>query len=304
MCARTLQSPQRAKGVKIRRGITLGVFVFVVGIFIAGGTMLLRSDRLNIAKLDVVGLHSVGNELLTKAIENYFSTTAGFLAHERSWVAFSSAGLADYLESTIPVIENAQVERNGLGAITLLLKERQPYAQMCSVSGNALIVPCFHIDAQGIIFGEIDSTDVQTSSELAKDSITIEPAHIKVGFSDFEPTLMSDGKPQQFDQHIWEGITNTISAFDSHGLIIDSLLVVSSTTVRIDVGSFIIKAPLFGEFGQTKAAENVALLLAQKFNWHKGMPLPQLDYIDARYGNALFYRTLGGSQQEDSYSDE
>ncbi len=304
MCARTLQSPQRAKEVKIRQGIRLGLFVVVFGAFIVGGVLFLRSDKLNIAKLDVVGLHSVGNELLTKAVESYFNTTAGFLAHERSWVAFSSAGLADYLESAIPVIESAQVERNGLGAITLLLKERQPYAQMCSVSGNALVVPCFHIDAQGIIFGEIEPTDTQTNSELAKDGITIEPAHIKVGFSDFAPTLMGNGKPQQFNQHIWEGITNTIAAFDSHGLIIDSLLVVSSTTARIDVGSFIIKAPLFGEFSQTKAAENVALLLAQKFNWHKGMTLPQLDYIDARYGNALFYRTLGGSQQEDSPSDE
>lgn len=300
MCARTLQSPQRAQQVKIRQGIVFGSFFVLAVLLIGGAVSLLRSDILNIAKLDVIGARSINTEQISLEIERFFDENASIFAHERSWVAFSSKGLADYLETTLPVVEDVTVERNGLGSITVTLNERQPYAQMCSVSGNALIVPCFHIDAQGVIFGQITERGSESPRASSTGAMNIEPAHIKVGFSDFVPSLPEDQKPQQFNPHIWEGITNTITIFDSYGLIIDSMLVVSSTTVRIDVGSFVIKAPLFGEFGPAKAAENVAALLIQKFNWHKGMPLPQLDYIDARYGNALFYRTIGGSSYEQS----
>lgn len=295
MSARTLQSSQRAQKNRVQRGIVLGTSVLVVGGFVWGIVSLLRSDYFNVARLDVVGVNAVSTESLSQSVEDYFTRHSSLFSHKRSWLALSSEGLSNHLKASVPILENATVERNGLGALTVTLTERQPYAQMCSVLGNALVVPCYHIDSKGIIFDETASS-------------TIESAHIKIGHSDYAPSLGAAGEtingatssPVQFDPYLWEGITRTITTFEKHGLIIDSLLVVSTTTLRIDVGSFVIKAPLFGESGSEKVAENIVALLIQKFNWHKGMQLPQLDYIDARYGNALFYRTLSGENSSES----
>jgi len=280
MSARTLQSSQRAQKNRFKRGIVFGTSVLVVGGFMWGIVSLLRSDYFNVARIDVVGINAVSTENLSQSVENYFTRHSSLFSHKRSWLALSSEGLSSHLKASVPILENATVERNGLGALTVTLTERQPYAQMCTVLGNALVVPCYHIDSKGIIFDEIASS-------------TIESAHIKIGHSGYIPA------PTQFDPYLWSGITRTITTFEKHGLIIDSLLVVSTTTLRIDVGSFVIKAPLFGEFGSEKVAENIVALLMQKFNWHKGMQLPQLDYIDARYGNALFYRTLSGENSSE-----
>ncbi len=288
MCARTLQSPQRIRYTRKRRIILISSLCAVLGIIVGVTIGLLRSDYFNVAQISVRGTLSLTDEKLSSSIEKFFSDTKSLFSHSRSWLAFSSGALEESLVRELPILKHVHVERNGFGNLSVDIIERQPFVQICKGSGNALVLPCYHADSEGFVFAPHVEND------------SIQPAHIKIGStnhddSNSDMSIAIGTYPLSIDQ--WKGIRDTMSAFESHGLLIDSILIVSSTTVRIDVGAFVVKAPLIeiDGYGPHRAAENVSSLLTHSFRWHRGMPLPQLDYIDARYGNSLFYRSLDGS---------
>lgn len=279
---------KRSSPLRIRRRrarVIAGVAMLTLIAALAYGIHWLSYlPQFNVSRVVVIGAERVPPELVRAYVDSRL--------HDGSYRYVSSANIALYPRESIengivaffPRVRLALVSRDSLAtqAITVTLSERQPFAQWCRpeiapTESGSVERDCYEMDDGGFIFAEAASTTVGRfetpyvfSGDVSLDPIgkTFVPGHLPgilallriIGQrADFTPVAVSIDGEQDFSVHFSEG--------------------------------FILKAS-FGQDADT-LARNLTLILASEALAGKES---QLEYVDLRFGNRVYYKMKGEEQ--------
>ena len=243
--------------------IWLSLFLFVV--LVVGFAFLMRQPFLQVKSINIVGTVSIDGasvkNLVNKSLEgNYF----GILP--RSNILFlDSKNIENTLLESFAKIDEVDVVSKPNGDINVEIKERQAIAVWCSTSEQ-----CFLVDMEGFLYARASSAD--TIGKL-----------IFGGNIEGEPLKSRFASSEEMNGFI--GFTNELKVFgiNSTKLRIESK---DKAVLETSIGKIFV-APLEKDYKEI--AENVHLLLKEE---KKKNPEVYFEYIDMRFGNKLFYKSL------------
>ncbi len=272
-----LSAKRRRKKV-LTAGIVMVFAACVVGLLGFSSHL----DRVVINHVDVVGNVTVPQDAVVGAVNAAL--------HDGVFRLFSRANIFLYpdtvLEETLKTnelrFEDVQIERSSLLSQSLIVTvdEREAKHTWCELSVSASTTPrCYLLDAHGFVYAE------------TKD---------KVGFV-FEGGLLPvDPLGQTFLRGRLDGVTAQLVAFAGIGLSPTGARVDNDAefTIHID-GAFDIKTRFDVDGDAT--ARNASLVLASEALAGRRS---EIEYLDLRYGNRVYFKMKGSDGSEESSVDE
>ena len=264
--------------MRVRRRRTRIITVSIIAALLVALTLVLSYlsylPRYSITSVDVVGAQSVS----PNAVADY----AESIIYNGSHALFSHANIFLYPRSLIeqdipqkfPRVQSASVSRASLlsNAITVTINERQLFALWCDAANN-----CYDMDKTGFIFANASANASSsneyifsggTSTSTSAIGQTFAPGHTQglvafmqllaqAGFTPLGAQVQSD---EDFTVPLSEGFSVYASFGQDSGTLVSNLqLVLSSQALQ----------------GQEQ----------------------NLDYVDLRFGDKVYYKLQGQSQQ-------
>ena len=255
------------------------IFVFLLlGVLLWGLSALSYSSKLNIQTVMVSGNSAVPTDgVLSIARE----TLKG-----RNFLIFSSANTLWYpkqqiinsLQYTYSWIDSIAINRVGLAAIEIKIKERVPVAVWCGLN-ETKPMPCRLVDAQGNLFANAPDFSGAAYIKLYG---PLTSASWR-GASFFSQTGLSHilGLTKNLPDLGFQPLAAAVTATEDYDVLMDSGTRISAR-VSDPVPSIV---------------SNLDSLLTQKqFAISQTSNFSNLMYIDARFGNKLFYKFKSGAK--------
>ena len=199
------------------------------------------------------------------------ATLRALLSHEgmfysRNTIFTADLGeVAEELKAAFPRIETVSVHRYGINTVKVIMKERGPFATWCNTAEEGM---CYHVDATGFIFEPVWGEPVKPE--------------LRGGVSEGDP-LGKYVLPNSFT-----AIRTFVEAFRKVQMQ-STLISISDDTVdaRVsfehDPDVIVLLDDEPSRVVRTIDAARTAAALKEKY--------PSLEYIDARFGNRLYYKS-------------
>ncbi|QQG37714.1 MAG: hypothetical protein HYS26_03735 [Candidatus Kaiserbacteria bacterium] len=270
-------SGKRRSPLRWRRRRTRALIALVALTVLAaagfGLSWLSYSPQFTIQSIAVTGAKAVPTNLIVRFVETKLYSGA-FTALSRSNIfLYPRRAIEEELADFFPRIRTAAITRESLlaTAITVMVAEREPYARWCE--GQT----CYLLDDEGFIFASATSTQPATAQiyrgdleagvpPIGKTFLSgrfagVEALVQRLGQAGFEVREVSAESDKDFLLTLAKGYALKVSyGSDSPGLVGNLELVLSSPTLR--------------------GKEN------------------ELEYVDLRFGNRVYYKLKGGEEQE------
>ena len=329
---------RRISPVRIRRQrtrfIIVGLIFAAIAAAVYGVGWVSYLPRYNVGDVKVVGTQNVPQKLVYDYVESQLYTGVyAFLSKDNIFL-YNPHALEREIVGFFPRIQSATVSRDSIlaNAITVTIQERQPFALWCDApqSGSAVsISDCYEMDATGFIFAQASPADPSVQSTLSSlahvQSALGEPGSGAASSSAQAEGSVNSSQPQA-SQYVFEGGLSTTSAATSsmalapsehpighvfvgahmHGII--ALLQMLGQAGFSPVGAFVendqdFRIPLTqgfylkASFGENPATivNNLQLVLSSDALSGK---LDEIEYIDLRFGDRVYYKLRGQAQAQ------
>ena len=176
---------------------------------------------------------------------------------------YPQSEIMEKIKKDFPALSNISIKTSLTGSLEIEVTERKPAALWCSTSHE-----CFFIDSSGFIFDR----------------------GFESGFLKYSGIIKGDPINKTFgDNGFFSKLRNFVDTLRSYGFDMDSVDVLASDDAQIILssGSSIKFNP--AEINKPELAENLRLFTDNLKKSNNGV-LPEFQYIDARYGNKIFYK--------------
>jgi len=240
--------------------------------------------RFTYQHVSVSGAHLVAPTQIEAFVEDKLGESSRGFISGRNIFVFKYSTLPNVIVANFPAVRSASVSRDtsmGNGLI-VTLQERTPYAEWCEESIGA---NCYLLDDQGVVFAP--ASGVATSS--------LPSQYIFSGI--LSTTTLSVSTPpygEIFAGTHFSGISDLLKRLHSAGVTPLGAELQDDTDFFIPLAEgFYLKAS-YGEDPDTLAKNLTLILNADAL---KGKT-PQLEYIDLRFGNRVYYKFKGQPQSQ------
>ncbi len=264
--------PLRARRAYKRRGMMYGICALLV---LAGAGLSALTFHPSVAITSVVvegAQHLSANQIQTATLQALLSHE-GVLYSKNTVLTADLKLVASELKASFPRIESVNVRRYGINTVKVSLRERVPFATWCDIADEG---QCYHVDATGYIFEPVWGEKVSPAlrggvgqgdplrSYVVKDSFQAVHAFVEafrsIGMKSEQISISDD----------------TVDARISFEQDPDVIVLLDDEPVRV---------------ARTIDAARNAASIKEKY--------ASLEYIDARFGNRLYYK----SKSEESVTD-
>lgn len=230
--------------------------------------------QFSVQTIQISGARDVSSTLVEAYVEGKLSSSSSSFISPRNIFFYPRGALQAAVASAFPRIKSVAISRQSLlaTAITVSIDERRPYAQWCSSGGE-----CFSMDESGYVFAPTaTSTVFATPYTFAGDDSTSSPIGRTFARGEFPEMLAF--------------IKNLAHAgFTSSGATITS-----DTDYRVTLSDGYYLKASFGE-DPDQLVKNLQLIL--KADALRGKAT-ELDYVDLRFGNRVYYKLSGQPQSQ------
>lgn len=264
----TLRTRRRRTRVLMVAGV-----IAILGFSAFGVRALSYQERFAIAEVNVTGVEAIDPSRARSLVEEILDAKTFTFLSRRNILFYPRSEIETTLRDTIPHIERVQVSRESLlgNALTVTIRERDHFAQWCSESA------CFAMDASGYVFAEATTTDAFSTPYV------------------FEGSISADGSPigQVYLPGRLAGVLTFLERLGQNGIRAEQIAVDGEQDYSVMVApGYAIRAVFGSDVGLL--VKNLELILGSEALRGKE---EQLEYIDLRFGNRVYYR-LKGAQQE------
>lgn len=263
-------SSKIAKRNKARRILGLVLKIGLPVAFLAGLVFLLRADFLQVKNFKVSGTETVSSESIKNIASNFISGDNFFIIPKSNILFLNKQQLAAALTSQLGRLQKVDVNKQFLSeSIDLKVVERKGDFLWCSPEES-----CFFMTKDGLVFA--------SSAEAgAKEETDMKNKLIFRGILEGDPLMKSFATPAKIQNYL-----KFVEVLKGAGFEVSTINIESSdkATAKSNVGDIIFNPE---EANLPLVAQNVVLLI----NDVKGKnPSAQFNYIDARFGNKVFYK--------------
>ena len=229
------------------------------------GVYILRLGSLQIKNVEVEGASALNSEEIEKNVLEQLSGAYMGLVPKTSLFLVDENSLEGELMKKFGRLSRVHISKSVSGTLTANIKERIASSVWCSREND-----CYLMDAEGLLFTRASQADLQ-------DKIIF-----RGGISG-SPLSQKFGEGAELANYV-----ELIDLLKADGVETKSLYVesVDKTTLYTGVGD-IIFMPQDSKIKTT--AENVLLLISTE---RAKNPNARFEYIDARFGNKLFYKVI------------
>ena len=262
--SRIVYTPRENKKIsrfsRTRLFIYTGIFIFMAG----GAVYAMRLPQWQIKEISLSGLVALGEEEIISVIKESFSGNLAILIPRSSFFMVRTQKLVAALEKKFPRIRQVVITKSFPNFLMVSVKERRPFGIFCAVSR------CAYVDDSGFAYEEAPNSIGSLIIKITSDAEDLKIPVQAVNNLLFERMkLVSEGLKDKFD-------------FDTIGYQLFSKI---PREIRIATSyGFQIYVNRDDDFG------GVFKVLKTVLDEEIKEKRAQLEYIDARFGNKVFYK--------------
>ncbi len=241
--------------------IAVPVGILLILIFIA------RADFLQVQNFEVLGAETVNQEQVNQVASSFIAGQR-FLVIPKSNILFLDEDkLASTLLSDFTRFEKVDIDKKFLSKrVELKITERQPEFLWCSGDNT-----CFLMSSDGLVFDSVGQ------------SLEKREKIIFQGVLEGNPVLQNFATAERMQNY-----AKLIEVFKNNKISISAINIESEdkATADTNIGSIIFSP---GEADLSTTAQNAVLLINEVRTKN---PSARFQYIDARFGNKMFYKLI------------
>ncbi len=261
-------SSKIARRSKARKFFSLFLKIGLPTAILIGLVFLSRADFLQIKNFEVLGVETIQPENVKNTASNFISGNKFFIIPKSDILLLNKEKMATALIAAFPRIEKVEVNKQFFSQkVELKVTERKADFLWCSTQDE-----CFSITKDGFIFER--SEDVNNKI-------------IFKGILEENPLMKNFATPEKMQNYL-----KLIEVFKNDGFNISSINIESADKVvaKIKINSAITDI-IFNpdEPDLFLTAQNVVLLINETKSKN---PSANFQYIDARFGNKMFYKLI------------
>ena len=275
------KAPLRVRRRKIRALIALAVILLVAAI-VYGVSWASYLPQFSIQTISVVGADQVPAALISDYAQTLLDDGSHHLLSRDNIFTYPRAVIEKDIVGYFPRIASANVSRASLlaTAITVTVQERQQFALWCSDDG----LQCYSMDQGGFIFAQSPVVSASSSEYVFHGAIS----------------TSTDPIGQSFVPAHLPGLVALLQLLGQAGFTPLGVTAQSDQDFSIPLSQgFMLKAS-FGEDGDT-LTKNLQLILSSDALSGKA---DQLEYIDLRFGDRVYYKLKGQTEASGTAQQE
>ncbi len=278
---------------------TIGI-VFVAGLIVGCFIFLMRTEFFKIQHVDVKGNVSLKNDDLASSVNKIISGNYLYFFPKNNILIFPKSEMLKELRQQFPRIDALQitVEKNNL---TINMTERKPHTLWCGASFSQSVDPCSFVDSQGFVFAPAPQFDGSSYLKLYG-SMPQDSTQDGTCTADVIPMDTGTDTAWQFiPAQEYSDIEIFIQNVKELGIELNAVEISDATTYRFQINNNGLLLVARGG-NLSVALDNLKAGLSNPIFWttqgtkknEVGMKkLAQIDYIDLRFGNKIFYKLAG-----------
>jgi hypothetical protein len=256
--------------------------ILLVGVLITAYVLLMRSSVFRITKVNITGLQEQQEKHVRASLETYLNKSSLLLLPNRNIFIFSETVVKKSTLNQNTFLEYVEFERKGLHTLEVSSKVRAPQFAVRDTITNEITA---YIDSAGAVF-------VDASAALGTTTVSVYTASVasstesKIQNNSFKSTIGS-----KLDNQYMTNLMKYITELRTRGYTIYRIDQKTQSDVEIAItesGGVLRVAVLsdpditLATYFAAKRAEPLKSLIANKIS--------QLQYIDLRFGNKVFYK--------------
>lgn len=257
-------SSRIAKRSKTRKLFGLFLKILFPVVFFAGLVFLLRADFLQVKNFEVLGAETIQPESIKNMASDFISGNKFFLIPKSNIFLLNKKNLASTILTDFGRLEKVEVNKQFFSkSVELKIVERKGDFLWCSP-----VDECFFMTKDGLVFESY-------SAEAPRDKL------IFTGIIAGNPLMKNFATPEKIQNYL-----KLIEIFKNAGFEITSVNIESSdrAVAKSSIGDIIFNPE---ELNLSSVAQNTILLINETKSKN---PSARFNYIDARFGNKLFYK--------------
>ncbi len=259
---RSLRLARKEKKKKLRKGIFSALLSVVA---LAGAVYGFSRPMFRITEIDVSGSSRVPEASVIEAVKQGIAGTyLGFIPKAHT-LLYPKAALKEELAKAFPVFSKVSISLGSLAALRIAVREREPQALWC-----AGVHSCFLVDETGFVFAPSEMGAEKLYYRLEKEA-TSTPLGTEVISAD----------------RLAAGIA-FLEELEKLGFNPERMLFQREMDVEVFL-SWNTRL-LLKEGDYTRALSNLQILLAEGDVLPGTVASPEVDYIDLRYGNKIYFK--------------
>lgn len=269
--ARAALPHSRLKARRRRRRVwrAVGVLVAVIGLCaLAVGALYL--PHLRIVSIAVVGEESVPVAAVAAAAKSTLRGTYFHALPKDNTLMYPKDELVRDLQEKFPALSTVRLARDGLRGLTITVDEYAPFALWCGTS-PARGEPCLFLDPSGTAYASAVSTQGS-------------------GFVKYYGAIAGSTTPKRFlSREDFRSLTALLAELDTR--------IADDTVMRVEVDEYDdVRAEFASGFILMFARRDSPAQLLERFNLARQAeplaerPLSDVEYLDLRFGDKLYYK--------------
>lgn len=284
------RSPLRARRRRVRALSVLALLVFLSAV-VYGVSLTSHLPQFSVQEVEIKGVQKIRKNLVRAYVEaQLYDGSYAFFSHTNIFLV-PHVEIEQAIRSYFPRVEKAQVSRDSLLAsvITVVVDEREAFARWCfstamslAQAGDSSTASCYLMDRGGFIFAP-----ASTSTSLVENPYIfygqISSASSSASVEPVGNTYLPDG---------FAALSALLARLDQAGFVAHTISEGGDDMViGLDRGFDLYLA--FDDDPDTILANLQLALSSEELRGRED----DLEYIDLRFGNRMYYRFKGGEQQ-------
>lgn len=260
-----------------RRAVLLGLFVLLVLIFAGGAAALMWLPQVRITQVEVIGTESVAPSAVGGEVRDVLTGTYLGIVPRNNALVYPKEEVRARVAAAFPVFNTVEVVAKQLTVLTVAVVERAPEALWCGLS-LATTSPCYLLDDHALAYAPAADFSGMVYTRYYGEATGTVPK-------------------QYLTQERYHSLFALVEELKTHPLAGQVTAVEVSEEGAVNVhftSGFVLIFSLDDPGGDV--LERLALALtAEPF---ASRALAEFEYLDLRFGDKLYYKLKGASQEE------
>ena len=273
--------PLRARRRRVRVLIVASILVLCAAL-VYGVSWLSYLPQFNISGISVAGANGMKEEHIQRYVETVLDDGAYRILSRRNIFLYPRAELEKAVTS-LPPVKSVRITRPSIFAtdIVITIEERDAFARWCTGIGQG---ECYLMDSGGFIYAPMGWAGTSTSSTQYIFAGGLPPRD--------DSTTSTYPIGQWFVQAHLPGLLSLLTYLGQAGFTAESAQVDGQDILIQLQEGFLVKASFGADAGTL--AKNLELVLSSDVLKGK---TAELEYVDLRFGNRVYYKLRGQEQQ-------
>lgn len=265
--ARVELPESKLKARRRRARLRIGLLLGVVGVVLAGGVVVLaHAAVVRISTIGVFGAQTIASSTIVAQVQEALDGSYLWLIPRDTIFVYPKRAIAVELLKTYPTLSSAEVHAIDFHTIAVAVVERQPRALWCSATGS-----CFFMDENGVIYAPAPTFSAPVYTEYYGTAAGYTLPKQFLTAADFAALAA-----------LVDAIVQKLPDEQLSGVVVDGN---PDVQLRFADG-FTLHFALHDQGGDV--FERFSLVLTSDVL--RGHTFAQLEYLDLRFGDKLYYK--------------